>query len=374
MLSHTDLERLGALIAREGIRALSAIPLVYQGRILGRLMAYFDTPHTFTEEEIQLAQTIAAHVAFAIGRQRASDALQAIVDGASQSTGAEFFRILVRHLASALHLRWAFVGESAGAGRDRIRTLALWAGSDYAPNFEYDLAGTPCEGVMGRAMCCYPRDVARTFPQDHLLVELGVESYIGVRLSDSSGNSLGILVVMNDTPIHEPSQVQSILSVFAARAGAELERLQTEQRLEREQQLYRSLAERIGEAFFLCDTDTGRIIEANPVLQTLLGYTRDELLSMTLYEIRYDDPAAVERYIQDHIRGPHHTLRRMRYRHKDGTPVDVETSTNLFVSDQQRELFVLVRFADREAVRLVSNAAQGRDCSPVGAMFDSDGD
>jgi len=57
--------------AAEGIRAFGFIPLVQQGRLLGKFMVYFNQPHHFTESEIQLAETIAFHIAFAIARMQA---------------------------------------------------------------------------------------------------------------------------------------------------------------------------------------------------------------------------------------------------------------------------------------------------------------
>lgn len=53
----------------EGIRSLIFVPLLFEGRVLGKFMAYFDQPHQFRDEEIQLAQTVGNHVAFAIDRQ-----------------------------------------------------------------------------------------------------------------------------------------------------------------------------------------------------------------------------------------------------------------------------------------------------------------
>jgi PAS domain S-box-containing protein len=72
-----DLRELSAAICDEGIRALGIIPLVYQTRLLGKFMLYYDNPHRFTAEESQLAQTIASHVAFAIERKRSEEALRA---------------------------------------------------------------------------------------------------------------------------------------------------------------------------------------------------------------------------------------------------------------------------------------------------------
>src|SRR5689334_20159786 len=48
---------------RERIVALAFIPLVSLGRVIGKFMLYYDAPHTFDAEEVQLASVIAAAVA-----------------------------------------------------------------------------------------------------------------------------------------------------------------------------------------------------------------------------------------------------------------------------------------------------------------------
>lgn len=63
-------------ILGEGIRAMAFIPLVHEDRVLGKFMIYFDEPHEFSSEELQLAQTIANHVAFAIQRHQDEAALR----------------------------------------------------------------------------------------------------------------------------------------------------------------------------------------------------------------------------------------------------------------------------------------------------------
>ncbi|MFQ5343690.1 MAG: GAF domain-containing protein, partial [Anaerolineae bacterium] len=70
------LERLRSVILSEGIHALGFIPLVYQGRLLGKFMIYYNAPHQFNADEVQLAQTIAGHIAFAIERARTEAALR----------------------------------------------------------------------------------------------------------------------------------------------------------------------------------------------------------------------------------------------------------------------------------------------------------
>jgi PAS domain S-box-containing protein len=61
------------IIAQERIAAMGFIPLVSLRRVIGKFMLYYDTPHAFTDEEVELASVIAAAVAFAVERARAED-------------------------------------------------------------------------------------------------------------------------------------------------------------------------------------------------------------------------------------------------------------------------------------------------------------
>lgn len=76
-IDHAPLDpSLREVVRREGIRALGFFPLVYQKRLLGKFMVYYNTAHPFLEEEVQLAQTIAGHVAFSIQSKRREEALR----------------------------------------------------------------------------------------------------------------------------------------------------------------------------------------------------------------------------------------------------------------------------------------------------------
>ncbi|HEX6386045.1 MAG TPA: GAF domain-containing protein, partial [Anaerolineae bacterium] len=75
-----SLAELRDVILAEGICALGFIPLVSQGRLLGKFMLYYNAPHEFEEDEIHLAESIAGQVAFAIDRKQADEALQEAKD------------------------------------------------------------------------------------------------------------------------------------------------------------------------------------------------------------------------------------------------------------------------------------------------------
>ncbi|HWP90606.1 MAG TPA: sigma 54-interacting transcriptional regulator [Thermodesulfobacteriota bacterium] len=160
-----------------------------------------------------------------------SELLRHLAEGTASSTGPDFFRSLVHHLASALGVRYAFVTQCTDKTLTRVRTLAFWAGQDFGDNFEYALAGTPCENVIAGNVCYYPNDLQSLFPRDLGLAEWQAESFLGIPIRDSWQNVLGHLAALDDKPLPDKPTGMSILQIFAARAGAELERKRAEDAL-----------------------------------------------------------------------------------------------------------------------------------------------
>jgi PAS domain S-box-containing protein len=61
-------------VLEEGIGALAFIPLLARGRVIGKFMTYYDAPHAFTRNDVDLAATVARQLAFAVDRIRAEEA------------------------------------------------------------------------------------------------------------------------------------------------------------------------------------------------------------------------------------------------------------------------------------------------------------
>ena len=68
-----DLAPLLPVLTRERIRAAAFIPLTHQRRLLGKFMLYYESPRELADAEVQLAQSVAGHVAFAIARRQAEE-------------------------------------------------------------------------------------------------------------------------------------------------------------------------------------------------------------------------------------------------------------------------------------------------------------
>src|SRR5215813_12702961 len=174
-------------------------------------------------------------------RKRIEETLRHITEGTAGSTGDEFFRSLVKHLAAALEVRYSFVAECTDETKKNVHMLAFWQGEDFGNNIEFPLAGTPCQAVIQGNACSYSERLQMLFPQDEGLVALGAQSYAGVPLINAAGNILGHLVVIDDKPRVFGEQAFSLLRIFATRAGAELERKHAGDSLQKSQERVRTL-------------------------------------------------------------------------------------------------------------------------------------
>ncbi len=181
-------------------------------------------------------------------RKRAEEVVRNIAEGVAASTGEAFFQSLVGQLAKMLNMDYAFVGELSEEGGESVSTIAVWARDRVVDNFRYELAHTPCENVVGKVLCCYPRGVQQQFPKDELLKDMDVDCYVGVPLFDSKNQPLGLIAILDGEPLSNPRFVESTLRVFAARASAELERKRAEEALSWSEKSLRFLSAELLEA------------------------------------------------------------------------------------------------------------------------------
>jgi PAS domain S-box-containing protein len=249
-------------------------------------------------------------------------ALRAIVEGTARGTGEEFFRTLVRHLAQAIDVGYAFVAEFAEVNT-RARTLAYWARDHIRDNVEWDLAGTPCEDVVRGSLCHHPSGVKDKFPHDEPMVALGVESYLGVPLLDGRGNVLGHLATFDERPMPAEPRRLYTFRIFAARAAAELERIRFEQRLRESEQRYRDLYEDAPIAYLSVGVD-GRLRTVNRRATEWLGYSAEELIGSPQADYLADTPAGKVRGAEAFRRllaGEEVAGTELEMRRKDGHPL-----------------------------------------------------
>ncbi|TAJ10419.1 MAG: PAS domain S-box protein [Nitrospirae bacterium] len=269
--------------------------------------------------------------------------LRTIVASTSAATGAEFFRALVTSLASTLGVRCAFVAEVMGSRPGHMHTLALWMDGGLGENFDYALAGTPCEHIVtGRRMLVFPRGIRQQFPDDRFLADAALESYMGFPLFDEKGGVMGLVGVMHDVPTTEDSQAQSLLEVYASRVETELRRLRLIEALQENEEKYRLLFSRAMDAVMLIDVDTYRFLDANDVALGMYGYSRDEFLRLRVPDVSAEPTKSLAAIRQAAETGGLHVQLRW-HRKRDGTVFPVEISCGVFTWKGRTAMCAVIR-------------------------------
>ncbi|MFN0060343.1 MAG: sigma 54-interacting transcriptional regulator [Planctomycetota bacterium] len=223
--------------------------------------------------------------------------LRAIIEGTANEVGGEFFCSLVRSLAMAFGMDYAFVSEFC-CDRSRVRTLAFWANGSLEKNFEYAIAGTPCERVLAGEYYQCPARVAEHFPEHRKELEaLGVESYLAIPMTNRGGRVLGHLAVMGRKAMELEEFDFSAIKVFGARAGAELERTHLETVLKENEERLRDLFDEAPIAYVYEGLDS-KFIRANRTAMKSLGITPDQVDGTYGFSFIPDTPDAQRRLKQ----------------------------------------------------------------------------
>ncbi|MBW4592992.1 MAG: response regulator [Brasilonema angustatum HA4187-MV1] len=178
-------------------------------------------------------------------RKQVEATLQLIVEGTAYTTGDEFFRSCVRYLAKLLQVPYAFVCEFRNDSKTQLGTLAFWNDVDFGENFEYDITAIThehCKVVFGGTCCCHFNDeLSILLLRNQDVAHLNLQSYV-LPLVNSNSETIGYLVVMDVKPLEIDLGKESILKIFADRAGAELERKLAEELLAKSAERERAIS------------------------------------------------------------------------------------------------------------------------------------
>ncbi len=202
-------------------RAFTALISVYTALQLLELLPQFlalKSPWQLEQVNQELEKQI-------VERQQAEATLRQIVATTASVTTGEFFAALVRDLAKALDVAYVLVSETVDGSAERFRTIACWSVDHLAEPLEYDLRGTPCHKVVeSQQVCHFADNLQSLFPEAPLLAEMNAISYVGVPLLDGAQTIIGNLCIFHTQPLPENENVIALMTVFAARAAAELQR------------------------------------------------------------------------------------------------------------------------------------------------------
>lgn len=193
-----------------------------------------------------------------------------------------FFRTCVAEIAEAYQTRFAFIGMVSDPERpDEISTIASFGDGNLIPNIKYPLDGSPCRQVLHSNHLFIPKGLSDRYPDDEMLVEMGLDSYYGSALFDSKGNKVGIVVVCDTKPMALDPWIYPLLDLFASRISHEIER----SRHLSELLLTSSVYENCNDAVVIVGPDF-RIMKANRTFETITGWSEQEIFGKPIRVLR----------------------------------------------------------------------------------------
>lgn len=284
------LEGVRAELLGRGYRSAIWLPLQLGPQCLGVLSIYAGAAAAFDSEEAQLLQTLADSLAFGIDairsnekRKRIELAAVKIAAGVSANTGEDFFSHFASNMALAVDADGAFVARFKDDAMQVVETVVAVVNNAVVPNFDYDIAGSPCERLITAPDCVVLNDVAACFPTS-AAAQMGMRGYAGCRLDSVGGRPLGLLFVLFRGPVTQPELVTQTIQIFASRAGAELERQRSHARIVEQA----SLLDKAKDAILMHDAEN-RITFWNKGAERLYGLTAQAVLGRRVDELVYED-------------------------------------------------------------------------------------
>lgn len=225
-----------------------------------------------------------------------ADLLGVIATATAGVAGTSFLRRLSEALVTALGAEAAFVAEIERERTEYARVVASFGrlGISLVEGSSFEIAITPCELCWSSDTVVLPEGACRLYPRDTLVAAHGLDSYVAVVIRGHDGTRLGHIGVMARHRLRPDEAELTALRIFAARAGAELDRRhQADLVQERERRLVASRVRLVRAA----DDERrriGRNLHDGAQQQLVaLGFTID-----AVQRALSDDPHAVEELLQ----------------------------------------------------------------------------
>lgn len=208
---------------------------------------------------------------------RAKEAIKNIVSCVVRINTNDFFHNMVIHLARLFDAEYSFIGLLDEHDKAQMNTQAVCANDNIIDNFHYSLTDTPCADIVGHATCYHRTNVQKLFPNDILLQEMGIDSYIGTPLFDVKGEPIGIMVAISKKPMSISQEQIDILEILASSVSAEMERARSERLLESANQKLLLHMQHTPLGVIEWNTDF-EVVEWNSSAEKIFGYSREEAL------------------------------------------------------------------------------------------------
>ena len=250
--------------------------------------------------------------------------------------------------------RFAWVGIAESGAARRVLPVA-WAGIDraYLDQLHITCDDTPTgHGPTGRAILRQSVQICRDIVTDTAFnpwrdraLSLGYVCSAALPIV-VDGRCIGALNIYSDRPKAfddaEMELLTELTNDVAYGVGAMRTRVK-HQRAQSQLQMFRRLLDRTDDMIYVVDAASGRVLDANEAVSRQLGYTREELLRMSLtdFSMTAGSRPWAERLAQIESAGS--LVLEGEHRRKNGTAFPVEVSLSYVVQDHTRYLVSVTR-------------------------------
>ncbi len=335
----------------------------------GRLPRFYPEVRAYIPWPVE-PERLLSHVESAVASIRRERRLQRLVEDVFPLTGPKFFAAAARFLGEELAADACIIAELVPNNTEQVRTLAYWRSGQLEENFEYELAGTPCENVVGKSFCLYRNGVAELFPRDQWLSTEGVRAYMGEPMFGAEGQPVGLVNATFRRPLDRATQEDATLfRLIANRAAAELERERAVTSLRRSEERFRHLTEYAPDMIHVIDNQ-GTLLFQSPSGAQILGYSDEERVGKSVFELIHpEDVDRAATALRRAVARPGEVVSvEYRLRHKDGS-WRILQSVGRSLPEVSPQGFIVINSRDvTESRRLQEQFLQAQKMEAVGRL------
>jgi PAS domain S-box-containing protein len=325
---------------RRSYRSAAAFPLRNNGDIIGCFVLYAEVPDFFNKEEVDLLQEVAGDVSFALKQMKIEAQRRQIEE---DRTRLDRELRLIFDSVPAMIFYKDRQHRLVRANATMVRTL-----------------GRPAEELIGKTDAELGTPYAEQYARDEDEIAATGQPKLGfieplmtptgerwlqtdkVPLRDDAGNITGFIALAID--ITERKRMEDALQASEAEFRASF------------------FSTAVGQV--QADPVSGRYLRVNPKFCEITGYTEEELLGMTFYELTHPADRAADTTAHRKMTGGEmkELAREKRYLRKDGRPVWVSINASLIRDEEGRPLRTLAVIQDiterkrSDAARLAAEA------------------
>ena len=354
-----------SMFSRTGIISALDVPLRAGGAAIGYL-ALWETRfrRTFSESERRVLRSVGSVVGVALANAKLYEELRAqqgeletVAHVARVSTATlDITRMLTdvaQVICDAIDVTTAYIfGLDSSFTKTRILAEYFSEAASAAERIprigeEYTLDQRPLVRRWQQEpehFAEWQRDDPSLAPQEREVFESrNLLTALGVPLR-SGGRVIGFMALWESRKKrHFTDSERRLLGSVGGLVGVVLANAQLYEELRASEERYRSLFEGINDVVFVHDSE-GRILDVNDVACQRMGYTREEFLKLTIYDLDAPEYAAgfADRW-QQQIK--HGKLSNLLGQHvtKDGRLIDIDANTTVITRDGQQVVLALAR-------------------------------